>query len=708
MSGSAPKPAGPADRFFQFSVLALVASGYLAVAGSGYLDAPTAIVAGFALFTRLLMIAGVLNFDLSPRAATLLTLAYIAFYPVDYLWISRDFLTATVHLIFFLAVVKVLTARSSRDYFFLKMIAFMEMLAAAVLSNNINFFAFLALFLLFGVCTFAASEIGRSAQLPRRVSRIGSGRLQWSLAGMTISTAFGIMVLTATLFFLLPRTARAAFRHFGTQRYRLTGFSNEIELGGLGELQKSSAPVMHVKIDGADRPMSLKWRGAALAHFDGRRWFNPQQLGEPLRVEETLVRLANDRQQWRKGPRISYEVALQTSDSDALFFAGVPEFIRINAPVIYRMPTDSFRTGPGYADGGRYDAYSFLPDDRSDSGFIPEALPEGLKQSYLQLPAVDPRIAALTERLTAGTASDSAAAHAIENHLRTGYRYSTDMLTAEVPDPLANFLFERKQGYCEYFASAMAVMLRQTGIPARVVTGFQSGIYNPMTGWQVIRASDAHSWVEAYLQHRGWTTFDPTPPDNRLNASGLLARLALFADTADTFWQEWVLNYNRDRQFDLALRLDSSSRSLRLGWAERTQQLLKEAGRQWLESAIRYGPVLAGMTAVVFLVVFAWSPVRELFGRRRYSQRLARGEATPHDATVLYRRLLAVLRKRGFDKPAWLTPAEFAGVLPRSADSLAVEDLTEAYQRLRYGGDRSVVARMVDLLARIEQGEPRR
>ena len=110
---------------------------------------------------------------MATRIVTVLTLAYIAFYPVDYLWISGDFLTATVHLIFFLAVLKVLTARTNRDYFFVKMIAFMELLAAAVLSNSLNFFAFLALFLFCGVCTFAASEIAPvGADGPRRVSRV--------------------------------------------------------------------------------------------------------------------------------------------------------------------------------------------------------------------------------------------------------------------------------------------------------------------------------------------------------------------------------------------------------------------------------------------------------------------------------------------------------------------------------------------------------
>ena len=126
-------------------------------------------------------------------------------------------------------------------------------------------------------------------------------------------------------------------------------------------------------------------------------------------------------------------------------------------------------------------------------------------------------------------------------------------------DPLAHFLFERKAGHCEYFASAMAVMLRSLGIPSRVVTGFQSGIYNPLNGWQVIRASDAHSWVEAYLPRRGWATFDPTPPDPNAVQTGLGTKLAMYMDAAETFWQEWVLNYDLEHQLVLATRVQQSS-----------------------------------------------------------------------------------------------------------------------------------------------------
>ena len=150
-----------------------------------------------------------------------------------------------------------------------------------------------------------------------------------------------------------------------------------------------------------------------------------------------------------------------------------------------------------------------------------------------------------------------------------------------MPDPLANFLFDRRKGHCEYFASAMAVMLRTVGIPSRVVTGFASGVYNPLTGWQVVRASDAHSWVEAWIAGRGWRTYDPTPADPSAIESPFMARTALFFDAAEQFWQDWVLSYDLERQSTLASRALQTSRG---------------AKSQWMESAARWFSLAARST----------------------------------------------------------------------------------------------------------------
>src|SRR5438128_1643452 len=199
------------ERFFQFSLLGLVASGYLAVAGSGYLDKPTIALTTAGLAIRALLICGILRFEISERAGTAVTLAYAGFFIADYFQFSRDFLAATVHLLFFLAVMKILTARTNRDYLYTAVIAFLELLAAAILSVNFNFLLFLSLYLVFAIAALTSGEIRRSSHKAANVARSGLGRIAPRLALLATLVTVGILAMTAGLFFILPRTAEAAF-----------------------------------------------------------------------------------------------------------------------------------------------------------------------------------------------------------------------------------------------------------------------------------------------------------------------------------------------------------------------------------------------------------------------------------------------------------------------------------------------------------------
>ncbi len=692
---------GRVERFFEFSLLGLLTSGFLAVAGSGYLDLPTTILTAAGLFLRALLVAGIVRFQFSANWINAITLLYIGFYPLDYLYISREFIPATVHLICYLAVLRILSAQSNRDYFFVKIIAFLELLAASILSANLSFFIFLALFLIFGVATFSSWEIRRSTQSPARKVR-GSLRLfHWRLVALTGFTAAGILVMTAALFFVLPRTARAAFQHLVPQRYHLPGFSNEVTLGQIGEIQTQSNTVMHIRVDGPVRPSGLKWRGAAMSEFDGRRWFNPHFPSQIIRVENGMVSLIDRTQQRRTGHNLSYEVNVKAIDSDALFFTGYPEFIRTELPLIIRTQADSFRTGLGVSDGLHYFGYSHIEDDVAAANYTAEPLPPSQRGMYLQLPAMDAKIALLAREVTAGLNSDRNRAQAIEKHLRTNYGYTLQLLDQSVTDPLANFLFERRKGHCEYFASSMAVMLRTIGIPSRVVTGFQSGVFNPMTGWHIIRGSDAHSWVEAYLPKHGWTTFDPTPGQNPAFAS-VWSTFTLYMDAAETFWEEWVLNYNLERQLNLAANMENSTRIAKVNWLERFSNFIRTDLD--LAALKRNLAVVSGLLALA-IAIYLYGPLcwRWWITRQRVN-RIRRGRIGANDASILYGRMLSILKHQGFEKPAWLTPIEFARVLPDARTAVLVGDLTGAYNELRFGGKTDAGVKMLTLLQQLEAG----
>jgi protein-glutamine gamma-glutamyltransferase len=701
MARSAFPAAQAIEQFFQFSLLGLLASGCLAVVGSGYLDLPTTIFAVAGLLARALLVIGVVRWEFSPAWINAATVAYMGFYPLDYLYLSREFIPATVHLIFFLAVVRIVTARTNRDYFFVKVIAFLELLAATLLSASPNFFVFLTLFVIFGVATFCCSEIRRSVQMGRRIA--GSPlRFRGRLAALTAGVTAGIVLMTAGLFFMLPRTARAAFRTLVPQRYHLPGFSNEITLGQLGVIKQQSTPVMHIRIDEPYERLALKWRGAALTQFDGLRWYNPPATPDPIRVRDGRTWLANSAEVKRPGSRITYHVKIGAVDSNALFFAGSPEALWISQSSIYRGPGDSYRTVFGSSDGIRYSANSLLEEQPSAILRAP-LIGDGFNE-HLLLPVTDQRIIELARRVGGVGAPAAHQARAIEKHLRTAYGYTTELLDRPVADPMAHFLFDRKKGHCEYFASAMAVMLRAIHIPSRVVTGFQTGVYNPITGWHIIRTSDAHSWVEAYLPGRGWTTFDPTPADpNSGNAASFASPWALYMDAADMFWQQWVMNYDLDQQLVLASRVEESSRALNQNWAQALSRRFQSFSRDGWRAAEPYAAAGVLLVGIIALVVLCGPRCWRALVARRHVRRLSRGNIGASDASVLYARMLDILRRRGYEKPGWLTPAEFAQILPPSPTAAAVAKITHLYHELRYAHRADAGIRMIELLKELEK-----
>ena len=694
------------ERFFQFSLLGLVASGYLAVAGSGYLDTPTIALTAFGLVLRAILICGWIRITPSDRAITGITLSYVAFFAVDYFLLSRDFLAATVHLVFFLAVMKILTSRTNRDYLYTAVIAFLELLAAAILSVSFSFFLFLALFLLLAMAALTSSEIRRSMARARTTARGGLRRFHPRLAVLSALVSVGILALTAGMFFLLPRTADAAFSRLISHRIYIPGFSNHVKFGEIGEFKTSSRTVMHIAVYSTESAAGLKWRGGALVNFDGKDWTNPHPERTPVPVERGHINLVPS-QLRRNGRRISYTVEMDGMDNDSLFFAGIPEQVELRNSLLFRSETDSFHLGHPPQAGFHYEAYSLIegPPESEPVAWPPPLMGPEERDTYLQLPPLDPRVARLAQTMTAGATTSLERARAIERHLHKDYSYTLELPKREMEHPLENFLFERRKGHCEYFATAMVALLRTLGIPSRMATGFQSGIYNPITDLWLIRASDAHAWVEAWLPNRGWTTFDPTPPDPNPPDMGLSTRLNLYLDAADTFWQEWVVSYDPGHQGTLADKLQQGAGRLGIRWFDSlsgAESAWTQHLRGWLK---RYGlPVLAMAACALLLLRFSPPLIRMLRIRRRVDQ-VRRGHASAADATLLYERMLQILRRRGFQKPLWFTPTEFAASLPASALGARVLQFTGTYNELRFGGRTEVAPQLSALLDELEREE---
>lgn len=688
-------------RFFEWALLGMLASSSLAVAVSGVVEVPSVAVA-IAILLRGIRLAGWWRGEIPDRVYTAVAILLVGIWSLDYAFYSKELFASTLRLVAFLSAAMIVRARTTRDFFYVKLVALIQLIAASVLSVGLSFFIFFAMFAVCGLAAQLSGEIRGNLDDSSLVAKTGVRAMGRKLGPLTAIVLMGILGLGTVLFLVIPRTATAALQGLSRAGVRLPGFSNEIRLGEIGQIKMMSTPVMHVRIDGGPRLYSLKWRGSALAQFDGKRWFNESDSGERIDVESGHFQPASRFQMRTPGPRIAYEVQLKALTNDVLFFAGVPEAVGIQTRILIRTGVDSYRMPKGIPRPARYEVFrAFLPDDSNPRRNPAAVIGEQARERYLQLPSADPRIGELAHRLTDNELQRLEKARIIERHLRSAYPYTIELPETEAADPVAHFLFERRKGHCEYFASAMAVMLRTIGIPSRVATGFQSGTFNPMSGWYLIRSSDAHSWVEAFIDGFGWITFDPTPPDPSGGAMSLWQRAALYLDAIDVFWQEWVVNYDLARQLNLVDRMGRGPRGSPAEWFERWNR-----GGPVSVDWRRGSPVIA--VAALLILLRRFGPgIARWWRRRRSVQLLRSGQASASDATILYLRMLEALRHRGVEKPAWMTPAEFVRHVPQE-HSAKVAEATNGYLALRFGNRLDQAPKLLALVESIEKGRPER
>ncbi|MCW5966716.1 MAG: transglutaminase domain-containing protein, partial [Bryobacterales bacterium] len=427
------------------------------------------------------------------------------------------------------------------------------------------------------------------------------------------------------------------------------------------------------------------------------------QTGELLRIQNNELFLEDAGQRRRQGTRAGFYVHLEPDAGEHLFFPGLPEFLRLTQPLLVRYPDHSARLPSAPKEAVEYAVFSYfdgeweLAEGRMAALSATDAS-SARQAELLRLPRLDPRVGELARRVTEDYENPLDKARILSSYLRGNYRYRLETNAARSEDPLAHFLFDSRQGHCEYFASALAVMLREIGIPSRVATGFVASEYNPFTGWHVVRMSDAHSWVEAWLPGRGWFGFDPTPSSRLQPTSQVLARMRLWQDTIDTFWKDWVLSYDFDRQVSLAQMVERGGGQLThlgnglLGDVERRGRVLRDAPARY--------PWFTGLL-IAAVPLWLWWRRRN----RKLQQRLTL-KSKP-EASQIYLTALEILERRGYHKPSFLTSQEFAERMAGFPGLAPLREFTLAYQQARYGQDSHALHRMRTLLPALAQA-PRR
>ena len=691
------------ERYFNLALYLLVLSGFGALASTGGLDLPTVVLVGLALVLRGYQLLARRAFAISVRWTNILTLIYVFIYLADYFFLSRSFLAASVHLVLFVMVVRLFSLQRPRDHYMLAILSFLMVLAAAVLTVGGVFLLSFAGFLLVAVITFVLMEMRHSvateathAQDPRGASpAIVSPSQRMAYGLLAIAPALMLMILAGSflIFFLLPRISSHYLSAYTATSDVSTGFSDRVQLGRIGQIQQSTAVVMHVEIQSdLQGGYDLKWRGIALSNFDGRVWSNAfaQNLLRPAGDGSyRLVPLVNPRGAQAVARRnIHYRVLMEPLRTNVFFLAERPQSLTGNfrqvsmdaGGAVYDLDTERPLT--------RYEAESQLAGtDRDELRLAANTAPVGMIE-YLKLPPLDVRISKLAEDITAKAPSNYEKAVALERYLSTHFGYTLELPRSLPRDPLANFLFERKKGHCEYFASSMAVMLRSLRIPSRIVTGFRGGEFNDLTGQYVVRASDAHSWVEAYFPGSGWISFDPTPAGTLPARTGW-SRMQLYLDAAASFWREWIINYDVSHQrtlgkdaaygsrrfFDQARRWIARQHSALLRSARRAHRHFSSFPMRWL------GGLIAFTTVMIALL-----NLRRLIGGLRDHSLRAHPERAPREAAALwYDRMVSRMARLGWRKSPSQTPLDFVAVIQEAALQKKVARFTRAYESARFG-----------------------
>jgi transglutaminase-like putative cysteine protease len=474
---------------------------------------------------------------------------------------------------------------------------------------------------------------------------------------------------------------------------------------GIGDVERrkvnGNSIVLYAR---SSHPVNL--RGKIYDRFDGYRWSRTPTIARPFTLDDGDALLPFV----AAGPtRVNQSVELEANLEPTLVHA--PGILRLRFPaasvqlfddgvVVSNVP---LRANTIYSvdsrlalNKGRYLLRERLPDDELTS--------------YLQADTASPRLRELAERITADSTDTLAKAIALEQHLRTNYEYTYETIEQQNYTPLDHFLFETRRGHCEFFASALAMMLRSVGIPARVATGFALGDPNPITGFHEVRALDGHAWVEAYLEGEGWLMMEPTPfyplpqpgVDRRIaeQMDGYLDRLAqtrelLEPDTLGT--QLTLLTRDTWRAIRFALRQLSN--------------LVRAMG--WL---LPLGVVAAAMSLLALsalgIAVADWFDNLRI---RRILDSLHRADdraATLLLATSMERTLAPRALGRRDD---W-TLREYARVLasvPYRSTSASVipEDFLEAFDAARYGSildesARGSLTTVADLMRQRLQEDP--
>jgi len=549
---------------------------------------------------------------------------------------------AGVALLVVMLTLKMLEMSTMRDAMVVIFLSYFVVLTNLLYSQTIP----TAALMLVGIWVITATMIG--LQWPGGAAR---PRDTLRMSGVMMAQATPLMMV---LFLLFPRVQGPIWGVPQDAYSGLTGLSDSMSPGSLSEVTLSDAVAFRVRFEGAlPKQPELYWRGPVLWYFDGGTWHTGLALESgPASYAPT-------------GPSVSYTVTMEPHNRRWLFALDLPATTPPQSRIISDYQILAQRP---VRQRLRYDMTSH-PSYRLGYG----GLTAFERRRGLQLPeGYNLRSRDLAGNMRSAARDDRELVRNVLSMFRAQKFYYTLSPPLLGEHPVDDFLFNRRSGFCEHYASAFVFLMRAAGIPARVVTGYQGGELNPVGNYMIVRQSEAHAWAEVWLEGDGWVRVDPTAAVSPQRVESGLSAAVPAADTLPLLggaelewmrqlrftwdslannWNQWVLGYNPERQY----------------------QLLSQVGLDratWRTLAL----TLVCLTAIITAALAA-----TLLWRLR---------ARPRDpAAAAYRRFCAKLARHGVVRGPAEGPLDFAEracrELPEAGQ--AIDDVTALYVALRYG-----------------------
>jgi len=667
-------------------------------------------------------------------------LASVSLSVVEYAIDNSLLLLALGHWLIYLEMVLLFRSKSQLEDWELFLLGLVQVMVGTVISQSDSVGLMLFCWAVLALWVLGLFSLQRDSVRARGASPAGGepaaepypGLLNLAFVMSALRVTLTTLALGGVIFLAMPRTPTMARSRSGDLlAQHLTGFDDEVELGQMGEILENDSVVMTVEMFDENESRVVPqgeplWRGVTMAVYDNGRWKRQGKQNSTF----PIFNRPRDRRPGSDPSRglIRQRIKLEANDSNVLF--GLRPMLDAS-PVVDASANRNYGPLLNSIDGtisrpfgrGRafdYEVRSFRDAEIPQPGEVaPGAylkrltgMPEGLR----------PRLKAIATRvIDASVPPDRrddrrAQAQALAEYLgeggRFGYTLKLDVVDRTI-DPVEDFLVNRKQGHCEYFASALTLLLRSLDIPARMVNGFKGGDPNGLALMTIVRQKHAHSWVEAYLGPKPgaprepiWLTLDPTPglarDESVARVGGFRTNFRQITDAIRYVWVFYVVGYNAERQNALLYTpIRALMREASRGFGIMAESY--EGMKARLLALLHFPDVQSFISVRGFLVSFvallilaglvrgaAWL-VRQLVGDRR-----GRGErsAALSAGAAHYRRLALLLEGYGLERPPAETQDEYAhraalflnGLGTSTTDLAEVPRLVvEAFYRVRFG-----------------------